>query len=132
MGGLVARYCLEVPGMAPCGITDVFQIGTPNHGSSLAQDYDLLELLVRVTAERSRGISQCDISDGLGEAADDLAPDSEFLAMLNALPRQGGVRYHVGIGSHSLIAAGEREQLLLDVKRVLVQRAVFRMPRNAG
>ena len=39
------------------------------------------------------------ITDGLGEAGDDLKPGSEFLKRLNAHPRRDGVRYTVIAGN---------------------------------
>jgi pimeloyl-ACP methyl ester carboxylesterase len=122
MGGLVARYCIEAPGSDPCGITDLFLLGTPNHGSLLAQDYGLYELL-QALPHGTSGLRNT-LSDGLGEAAVDLEPGSEFLTMLNALPRAANVRYHAGIGSRSFLAADERERLLVEVRRVLDQRQV--------
>jgi hypothetical protein len=39
----------------------------------------------------------------LGEAADDLCPDSEFLRELNARPRNAGVRYSILLGTGATI-----------------------------
>ena len=42
-------------------------------------------------------------TDGHGEAADDLKPDSEFLKALNAGPRRAGVRYTIILGDHHVL-----------------------------
>jgi hypothetical protein len=62
------------------------------------------------------------MTDGLGEASDDLAPGSLFLKKLNAHPKPVGVRYHVGIGTRSFLDARRQAALLIDLKRILTAR----------
>ncbi len=89
MGGLVIRSCLETPGQDPGGVSSVFFVGTPHHGSHLAKYQPILEALSQQHAPQWQRLA-----DGLGEAAEDLAPDSQFLRRLNGQRPPGGVRYY--------------------------------------
>jgi pimeloyl-ACP methyl ester carboxylesterase len=102
MGGLVARYCLETPGKQPGCVTDLFMLGTPNHGSSFSGVQPWMQLYGETFSKY--GLRGGILQDGLGEAADDLRPDSEFLKALNARPRPPvGVTYHAAAGTNSLL-----------------------------
>jgi hypothetical protein len=120
MGGLVGRYAFEAIGTEACGMTDLFLIGTPNQGSALVVESGFLELVYQMLPGGMKGFS-ASFADGLGEAADDLEPGSEFLASLNALPRAAGVRYHVGIGTRSYLNA-EQHHLVRCSKRLKIYR----------
>jgi hypothetical protein len=43
-------------------------------------------------------------TDGHGEAADDLKPDSKFLTALNDRPRRAGVKYTIVMGDHHVLS----------------------------
>ncbi len=43
-------------------------------------------------------------TDGHGEAADDLKPDSTFLRTLNDRPRRAGVKYTIVMGDHHVLS----------------------------
>lgn len=100
MGGLVTRYCLETTECYPGPIvTDFVSLGTPQHGSRLASGQGLVELIYQhaLPVPDPRWTAN---NDGIGEAALDLMPDSQFLRRLNKLPPAPGVRYHVAAGDH--------------------------------
>jgi pimeloyl-ACP methyl ester carboxylesterase len=100
MGGLVCRYCLETPGKQPACVSDLFTLGTPHSGSPLAGMQPVVELF-RESFKKNL-ITWGTVQDGLGEAADDLRPGSEFLTTLNARPRPPeGVTYHCAAGAKS-------------------------------
>ncbi|HEY1785004.1 MAG TPA: alpha/beta fold hydrolase, partial [Pirellulales bacterium] len=102
MGGLAARYCLETPGKQPSCVTDLFTLGTPHGGSVLSGAQPVIELF-RESLKKNL-VSWGTVQDGLGEAADDMRPGSEFLTTLNGRQRPpAGVRYHVGAGTKSLV-----------------------------
>jgi pimeloyl-ACP methyl ester carboxylesterase len=112
MGGLVSRYCLETPGKQPGCVTDLFMLGTPHTGSALSGAQPAVELFRE--SLKKNVVSWGTIQDGLGEAADDLRPGSEFLTTLNARPRPpAGVKYHVAAGTksyvpHPVLAAAQK------------------------
>ncbi len=51
------------------------------------------------------------LSDGIGEAADDLLPDSPFLKALNARPRRAEVAYHILAGDSGFITPETRKRI---------------------
>ncbi|MBI2823147.1 MAG: alpha/beta fold hydrolase [Planctomycetia bacterium] len=115
MGGLVARHCLEAAeDRQPKYVTDLFLVGTPNHGSALARGGDVVELAGEVIPGLWNG-KRSTLRDGLGEASDDLHPGSLFLRRLNARPRPAGVRYHSAIGRKGFL----RDEQVRDVEREL-------------
>ena len=101
MGGLVSRYCLETPGKQPSCVTDLFTLGTPHAGSALSGMQPAVELFRE--SIKKNVVSWGTIQDGLGEAADDLRPGSEFLTTLNARARPPSVTYHVAAGTKSYV-----------------------------
>ena len=127
MGGLVARAVIEDPKLDPGNAERLIMVAPPNHGSLLAQlafGFDFWEYLGdhdKKLAERFFAA----IEDGLGEAPDDLRPDSLFLEQLNSRPRNPNVAYSILLGTdaplsdeslvglrHSLRKAGDRSRLV--------------------
>jgi pimeloyl-ACP methyl ester carboxylesterase len=102
MGGLLCRYSLETPGKQPSCVTDLFLLGAPNAGTSFSGIQPAMELFLETF---SKDVPRWGtIQDGLGEAAADLRPDSEFLKALNARKRPvAGVTYHVVAGRKGLV-----------------------------
>ena len=96
MGSLVSRGYVEGPDYTG-GVDRLILLAPPNHGSSWAPLRFALE--VKEHAELWWHDPQWrftwPITDGLGEAGDDLTPGSSFLTHLEMLPRRDGVRYTV-------------------------------------
>jgi len=117
MGGLVVRYVLETPDKRPGCITDLFMLGTPNLGSGLSGAQPVVELFREAVKKNWKTWGT--IQDGLGEAADDLKPGSEFLTTLNERERPPqGVKYHCAAGTKSyvpqtMLVAAQRSALSL-------------------
>jgi pimeloyl-ACP methyl ester carboxylesterase len=113
MGGLVARQCLESCACATGksrlpSVDQLVMICPPNHGSVLAQYADALEFTDAITKMKSGDQSipvvlRSLINDGLGEACEELVPNSEFLQQLNSKPRAVGVQYTIIAGTGGLI-----------------------------
>jgi len=102
MGGLVARECVENSLYDPRNVDRLIMIAPPTHGSLIAHfavGTDLWEhWLSRKQGwplERLRD----SVVDGLGEAAGDLCPASQFLTELNGRPLNARVRYTVLLGT---------------------------------
>jgi pimeloyl-ACP methyl ester carboxylesterase len=102
MGSLVARACVEDPLYDPGNVERLIMIAPPTHGTLIAHFAVGTDLWEHWLARRKGGPwrrTRDSIIDGLGEAADDLCPDSEFLHELNARPRNSGVRYSILLGT---------------------------------
>lgn len=117
MGGLVARHCLETPGLDPGNVNDLVMLGTPNHGSLLAWGHPLFELF-KAAVDRDISIGST-LFDGLGEAGEDLMPDSRFLRELNGRSRNPRVKYHLALGDQALFTPEEWNAVRQDIRRRL-------------
>jgi pimeloyl-ACP methyl ester carboxylesterase len=102
MGSLVARACVEDPLYDPGNVQRLIMIAPPTHGTLIAHFAVGTDLWEHWLARRKGGPwrrTRDSIIDGLGEAADDLCPDSQFLRELNGRPRNAGVRYSILLGT---------------------------------
>ena len=104
MGTLVARAYIEGERYA-MPVDHFIAIAPPNHGSPWTRGRFLLEANEQYWLWRSNPDWSpiWMFTDGHGEAADDLKPDSEFLKALNAGPRRAGVRYTIILGDHHVL-----------------------------
>jgi len=102
MGGLVARSYVEGPAYAG-GVDRLILVAPPNHGSSYSRWNCCSEIAEHFMLWRNHPSWHWSwpFIDGVGEAGDDMQQDSDFLEMLNALPRRQGVRYTVIAGNRS-------------------------------
>jgi hypothetical protein len=105
MGSLVARACLENSQLDPGNVERIIMIAPPTHGTLIAHFAVGTDLYEHWLSRRSGGPwrrARDSVVDGLGEAADELRPDSEFLRDLNLRPLNPRVRYTVllGTGAH--------------------------------
>ena len=62
------------------------------------------------------------LREGLGEAAEDLRPDSQFLQTLNDQKRPPDIRYHLGIGRKSYLTNEERQGAAREIDSLLARR----------
>ncbi|MFN7732601.1 MAG: esterase/lipase family protein [Pirellula sp.] len=108
MGGLVARCALEWNAdpaeRRPAKVDRLVMICPPNHGSVLAKYADAMEITDLAERLQRDGLNwetlmATLVHDGMGEACDDLIPNSQFLHRLNAAPRAEGVRYSIAFGT---------------------------------
>lgn len=84
MGGLVAREFLSTT-PSPLPIGHFIMVGTPNHGSEFAKARMVTEIKEQMVLLFKGEANLPDaLTDGLGEAGEDLLPGSEFLTALNA------------------------------------------------
>jgi hypothetical protein len=117
MGGLIARYALEIPdkqsAIEIANVDKLVMICPPNHGSILAQYADALELADFLSRAQEKGFSldtivESLLHDGMGEACDDLVPGSVCLTKLNSRPRAKGVHYSMAVGTGGPITPTQR------------------------
>jgi pimeloyl-ACP methyl ester carboxylesterase len=119
MGGLVARWHVEGETFAE-DVDRLILIAPPNEGSALAKAQSLIQWIENVSlANSGRSGGLLELSEGLGAAAEDLAPRSAFLRALNARPRREGVAYHILAGDVGFLgreASRELRRALDDVR----------------
>ncbi len=112
MGGLLARAYVEGPDYGG-DVAELVMIGPPNEGSAVARAQTVLQFIEgsrAVEGAKGRGgaAALSRLSEGMGEAAEDMRPGSGFLRRLNARPRRAGVGYHILAGDIGLISAEAR------------------------
>jgi hypothetical protein len=120
MGGLVARRALEDPALDPGNVTQLVMVAAPNHGSALAYCAFALQIWQFLDDPQARSAAQRfydTVEDGLCEASDDLRPDSDFIARLNALPRNPRVRYSLLLGTGAPLSQHAVDELRDHVAR---------------
>ena len=108
MGGLVARHAIEptapeISCQLPC-VDQLVMLCPPNHGSVLAKYADALEFPDALSKLQGGSFSftrviESLVNDGLGEACEELVPNSPFLRELNSRRRAEGVRYSIIAGT---------------------------------
>ena len=71
-----------------------------NQGSHLARVQTVLQLMDGLQSIRSKKTSRAmmHLSEGMGEAAQDMLPGGAFLTALDRLPRRRGLPYHIVAG----------------------------------
>jgi hypothetical protein len=106
MGGLVARACVESALYDPGNVVRLIMIAPPTHGTVLAHFAAGTDLWEHWFSRRSGGPwrrMRDSVIDGLGEAADDLCPNSAFLHELNGRPLNPEVRYSILLGTNGCL-----------------------------
>jgi len=102
MGGLIARACVENPHDYPGNVTRLVLIAPPSHGTLLAHfavGTDVWEHWLDRKSGSPWQRFRDSVVDGLGEAGDDLCPNSPFLTELNSRPLNSHVHYSVLLGT---------------------------------
>lgn len=125
MGGMVARACVEDTLYDPGNVDRMILIAPPTWGTAIAQfaiGTDVWEhWLSRTDGGPWRRVKDS-VIDGLGEAANELCPGSEFLTELNARPRNPNVEYTVILGTGARMTEAElkwvRESVIEKLAKV--------------
>lgn len=124
MGGLVARECVENALYDPGNVTRLIMIAPPTHGTLVAYfavGTDLWEHWLARKEGWPIARLRDSIIDGLGEAADDLCPRSQFLSELNARPLNPRVRYTVLLGTGARLSESQVDWIRQSVCDRLAQ-----------
>lgn len=112
MGALVARSYVERDHRAGNDVASLILIAPVNQGAHVARIQPVYQTIASLFAINSRrtehALSQ--LSDGIGQAAEDLLPGSAFLRRINARPRAANVPYHILAGNSGLISREIRQQ----------------------
>lgn len=111
MGALLARSYVE--GESYRGdVAAMILIGPPNRGSALARAQGLLQWIDGLKATREAGgQALASLGDGIGEAAQDLSPGSEFLDRLGEAGPREGVPYYILAGDVGFLSQQARERI---------------------
>lgn len=119
MGGLVARACLEDPALDPGNVRRLVMIAPPSQGTLLAHVAIATDVWEHWLGRDSGGCWarwRDSVVDGLGEAADDLAPGSAFLTNLNGRERNPRVRYAIFLGTGASVSQDEMNWMRTAVR----------------
>lgn len=121
MGGLVARAAIEDPRLDPGNVERLLMIAPPNRGSvcaRFARGFDLYEHIARDKRLAPRGMLAASMSDGLGEARQDLCPDSHFLRQLNARKRNADVHYCILLGEGGELSEDQVDRMIASIDKL--------------
>ncbi len=122
MGGLLARAYVE--GESYRGdVSDLILIAPPNQGSAIAELQPLMQWIRASQVfggakDRRKTGGLVTVREGLGAAADDLVPGSDFLKKLNSKPLRSGVRYHILAGNQGFLDKATRIQIESQLSKV--------------
>ncbi len=142
MGGLVTREMLTSPaigyekaredGLVP-PLSHFIMVGTPNHGSVFSRLRLLTELRDQMVVGMEKGFHWLrPIADGLGEAAKDLYPGSDFLTELNSRPLPAAGRMLVIAGVLNPFELGETVAILREASEAEVSVPKSMLPQTAS
>jgi pimeloyl-ACP methyl ester carboxylesterase len=124
MGGIVARACVEDTLYDPGNVDRLILIAPPNRGTAIAHFAIGTDLWEHWLSRPDGGPWQRvhdSVVDGLGEAANDLCPDSTFLAELNTRPRNPQIHYSIILGTGARMSEAEMNWIRESVVRKLTK-----------
>jgi pimeloyl-ACP methyl ester carboxylesterase len=113
MGALLARSLAE-DGTTPArDVSALILIAPVNQGSHLAKVQTVIQLMNGLQAINGKKTTSAmlHLSDGLGQAAEDMLPGSAFLKRLNSRPRRPGIPYHILAGDSGFLTRDGRAQI---------------------
>jgi pimeloyl-ACP methyl ester carboxylesterase len=127
MGALLARSLVEDDRSWGADVSSLILIAPPNHGSHLSRIQTVYQLVNGLKAINGKNTAKAmlSLSDGLGQAAQDLLPESAFLRTANARPRRREVVYHILAGDNGFLTRDARKQLDARVGLVTRNSGIF-------
>jgi len=125
MGALLARSLIEDDATWARDVSSLVLIAPVNQGSHLAKVQTVVQISNGLKAINGKNTTKAmlSLSDGLGQAAEDMLPGSAFLKGLNRRPLRQGVAYHILAGDRGFVTREARAQLEARIELVT---------RNAG
>jgi pimeloyl-ACP methyl ester carboxylesterase len=113
MGALLARALVEDDASWAGDVMSLIMIAPVNQGSQLAKVQTIMQVSKGLKAINGKDATKAmlSLSDGLGQAAEDMLPGSAFLKALNRRPRRAGVAYHILAGDRGFLTREGREQI---------------------
>jgi pimeloyl-ACP methyl ester carboxylesterase len=113
MGALLARSFVEDDRSWAHDACSVILIAPVNQGSQLAKVQTVMQFMNGLKAINGKNTTRAmmNLSDGLGQAAEDMLPGSPFLKELNRRPRRQGLPYHIVAGDRGFVTREGRAQI---------------------
>jgi pimeloyl-ACP methyl ester carboxylesterase len=111
MGCLIARSYVEGADFGG-DVSDLILIGPPNQGAALARAQGLIQFIrgLQFLGQDETGVMST-LGEGLGQAAEDLLPGSEFLERINRQPRRASVHYRILAGNRGWLSPERRREI---------------------
>jgi pimeloyl-ACP methyl ester carboxylesterase len=127
MGALLARSLVEDDATWRRDVSSLIMIAPVNQGSQLAKVQTIMQISKGLKAIKGKDATKAmlSLSDGLGQAAEDMLPGSVFLKALNRRPRRAGVAYHILAGDRGFLTREGREQIEGRLELVTQNTGVF-------
>ena len=112
-GGALARSLIEDDATWAHDVSSLIMIAPVNQGSQLAKVQTIVQISRGLKAIKGKDATKAmlSLSDGLGQAAQDMLPGSAFLKALNHRPRRAGVSYHILAGDRGFLTREGRAQI---------------------
>ncbi len=113
MGALLARALIEDDATWGGDVSSLVMIAPVNQGSQLAKVQTFMQISRGLKAINGKDATKAmlSLSDGLGQAAQDMLPGSVFLRGLNRRPRRALVAYHILAGDRGFMTREGRAQI---------------------
>ncbi len=113
MGALLARSMVEDDATWSRDVSSLILIAPVNQGSNLARVQTVFQFLNGLQSINGKNTTKAmlHLSDGLGQAAQDMLPGSGFLKRLNRRPRRQGLPYHILAGDSGFLTRDARAQI---------------------
>lgn len=127
MGALLARSLVEDDATWKGDVSSMILIAPVNSGSHLARVQTVIQLMNGLQSIQSKKTSRAmlHLSEGMGEAAQDMLPGSAFLTELNRRPRRRGVPYHIVAGDVGFLTREGRTQIEARIDLVNRNAGIF-------
>jgi pimeloyl-ACP methyl ester carboxylesterase len=112
MGALLARSLVENDSSWARDVSSLIMVAPVNQGSHLARVQTAVQISNGLKAINGKNTTKAmlNLSDGLGQAAQDMLPGSVFLKQLNRRPRRQGLPYHILAGDSGFVTRDARRQ----------------------
>jgi pimeloyl-ACP methyl ester carboxylesterase len=113
MGALLARSLVEDETSPVRDVSSLILIAPVNQGSHLAKMQTVIQLMNGLQAINGKKTTSAmlHLSDGLGQAAEDMLPGSVFLKKTNGRQRRAGIPYHILAGDSGFLTREGRAQI---------------------
>ncbi len=127
MGALVARSYVEAEGRADRDVASMILIAPVNGGAHIARIQPVFQTISSLFAINNKRTASAlaQLSDGIGQAADDLLPGSPFLKRVNANTRPRDVPYHILAGNCGVIPPEIRQQAQAQLENASRENGLF-------